>query len=74
MSSGEPLSEELADRLRAVLPSATSIVNIYGCTEVAADATSYEVQQRPQPRPTDTVTPSAARGSASQSDGVQSIR
>ncbi len=48
VSSGEPLPMELANRLHAALPSATHIVNIYGCTEVAADATCYESQATPE--------------------------
>ena len=43
MSSGEALKVDLANSLRAALPPPAVILNIYGCTEVAADATCYEV-------------------------------
>ena len=42
-SSGEPLTVDLLDRVHAVLPRAT-VLNIYGCTEVAADVTCYEAR------------------------------
>ena len=59
-SSGEPLSGELVRRLRGVLPAACRIVNLYGSTEVAADATCFvvegEVAERvPIGRPLDNV-------------------
>ena len=40
--SGEPLPGDLARRARAALPHAR-ILNLYGCTEVAADCTAWEV-------------------------------
>jgi amino acid adenylation domain-containing protein len=59
-SSGEPLAGELARRLRATLPRGCRIVNLYGSTEVAADATCYlvdgEIPDRiPIGRPLDNV-------------------
>ena len=51
MSSGEALTVKLVDRLYAALPSQTVILNIYGCTEVAADATCYEAQWARQDTP-----------------------
>ena len=39
VSSGEPLSEQLLRQLQAALPARMHILNIYGCTEVSADAT-----------------------------------
>jgi amino acid adenylation domain-containing protein len=41
-SSGESLSIELVRRFREALPDAT-LLNIYGCSEVAADVTWHEV-------------------------------
>ncbi|QJY45730.1 non-ribosomal peptide synthetase [Pseudonocardia broussonetiae] len=41
--SGEPLSLALVRRLRAYFPSA-QIINLYGCTEVTADATAHWVR------------------------------
>ncbi|AWN22234.1 hypothetical protein DKM44_02435 [Deinococcus irradiatisoli] len=40
--SGEPLSEGLISRFREVWPQAR-LLNLYGSTEVSADATAYEV-------------------------------
>jgi amino acid adenylation domain-containing protein len=45
-SSGEPLSPELAARLVTLLP-ACRLANVYGSTEVTADATSYVVPATP---------------------------
>jgi amino acid adenylation domain-containing protein len=42
MTSGEALNVELARRFATLLPHAR-LVNVYGSSEVAADATSYEV-------------------------------
>ena len=39
VSSGEPLSEQLLWQLQDTLPEQVCILNIYGCTEVSADAT-----------------------------------
>ncbi|OLF11713.1 hypothetical protein BLA60_12385 [Actinophytocola xinjiangensis] len=39
--SGEPLPADLARRFQTLLPAAT-LVNIYGCTEVMADATWHD--------------------------------
>ena len=50
VSSGEPLTVELVQSLRIVLPPATVILNIYGCTEVAADAASCEASREAQSR------------------------
>ena len=41
VSSGEPLQEQLLRRLQAALPAQAPILNIYGCTEVSADATCF---------------------------------
>ena len=49
-SSGEPLSGQLARQLRGVLPAGCRIVNLYGSTEVAADATCYELEHDPGER------------------------
>jgi amino acid adenylation domain-containing protein len=40
-SSGEPLSRELAERFRQCLPN-SRLLNLYGSSEVSADATCYE--------------------------------
>ena len=45
VSSGEPLTVELLDAVHAALPPTTVVLNIYGCTEVAADATSCEAER-----------------------------
>lgn len=45
VSSGEALTGELVERLRAALPH-LQLVNLYGSTEVAADVTAYEVAER----------------------------
>src|SRR5690606_15273185 len=42
VSSGEPLSAALAQRLRSRCPNAT-VVNLYGMSEVAADSTFHKV-------------------------------
>ena len=39
VSSGEALPPRLLRRLRAVLPPAATVLNLYGCTEVAGDCT-----------------------------------
>jgi amino acid adenylation domain-containing protein len=44
VSSGEPLPPRLAARFRDVLPRAL-LLNLYGSTETAGDATCYEVTQ-----------------------------
>ena len=49
-SSGEPLSGQLARQLRAVLPAGCRLVNLYGSTEVAADATCYQLEHDPGER------------------------
>ena len=41
VSSGEPLSQYLLSQLWAALPQETSVLNIYGSTEVAADVACY---------------------------------
>ena len=41
VSSGEPLSQDLLAQLRGGLPRETSVLNLYGSTEVAADVTCY---------------------------------
>ena len=41
-SSGEPLSKELAERFRKFLPNST-LLNLYGSSEVSADATYHEM-------------------------------
>ena len=43
-SSGEPLSRELADRFRQCLPNG-KLLNLYGSSEVSADATCYETRK-----------------------------
>jgi amino acid adenylation domain-containing protein len=43
-SSGEPLSRELAERFRQCLPNA-KLLNLYGSSEVSADATCYETRK-----------------------------
>ena len=42
-SSGEPLSRELAERFRQCLPNG-KLLNLYGSSEVSADATCYETR------------------------------
>jgi surfactin family lipopeptide synthetase C len=58
-ASGEPLTGADVRRIRAVLPTCR-VWNIYGCTEVAADATAHEVtgveERVPIGRPMDNVT------------------
>ena len=44
VSSGEPLPEQLFRQLQSALPVHMYILNIYGCTEVSADATSCCLQ------------------------------
>ena len=46
VSSGEPLPAELARRFRARLPG-TTLLNLYGSTEVAADVTYYDTALLP---------------------------
>jgi amino acid adenylation domain-containing protein len=48
--SGEPLGTELLSRLRAALPGCR-VVNLYGSSEVAGDATCAEVTGLPEGRP-----------------------
>ena len=43
-SSGEPLSRELAERFRQCLPN-SKLLNLYGSSEVSADATCYETRE-----------------------------
>jgi len=50
VSSGEPLPGELAGRLRALLPAGCRLLNLYGSTEVAADATWFEITGEPGER------------------------
>ena len=66
VSSGEPLTVGLLHRLCAVLPPATRIINIYGCTEVAADATWYEAQATPKLQSKALKRPSTSDNSAVQ--------
>lgn len=42
VSSGELLPKDLADCFKEKMPDAT-LINLYGCSEVSADATCYEV-------------------------------
>ncbi|GHO56593.1 non-ribosomal peptide synthetase [Ktedonobacter robiniae] len=46
--SGEALSRELVQRFQVALPGAT-LLNLYGSSEVAADATCYELPAGTQP-------------------------
>ena len=48
VSSGEPLSEELYIRFRAAHPEAT-LLNLYGSTEISADATCFEMAPNSDP-------------------------
>ena len=48
ISSGETLTNRLAQQLKQSLPEACKLLNVYGCTEVAADATCHEVLRAPQ--------------------------
>jgi len=41
VSSGEALPERLLRQVQDALPAQTSVLNIYGCTEVSADATCF---------------------------------
>jgi amino acid adenylation domain-containing protein len=43
-SSGEPLSKELAERFYQCLPN-SKLLNLYGSSEVSADATCYETRK-----------------------------
>ena len=43
ISSGEPLNRGLANQLQQQLPPGCKLLNVYGSTEVAADATCFEV-------------------------------
>ncbi len=43
VSSGEPLTWQLARQLQGALPLGCTLLNIYGSTEVAADCTAFEV-------------------------------
>ena len=45
VSSGEPLPEQLFRQLQEVLPADLYVLNIYGCTEVSADATCCCLQE-----------------------------
>ncbi len=74
VSSGEPFTEELLDGLRAAAPSATVILNVYGCTEVAADATSFEANRMPQSRRTTSVEASTTIDSPLRPDAVHTSR
>lgn len=48
-SSGEPLSTELAKEFFEYFESQRQrLVNLYGCTEISSDATSYEIQSMEQ--------------------------
>ena len=51
VSSGEPLPEQLLRQLQDALPGQTSVLNIYGCTEVSADATCYCATPLPREAP-----------------------
>ena len=42
ISSGEPLQEQLLMQLQDALPPHCTILNVYGCTEVSADATCFD--------------------------------
>ena len=42
LSSGEPLQEPLLIQLQDALPAHATILNVYGCTEVSADATCFD--------------------------------
>ncbi len=48
--SGERLDATLVDRFRSALPAAT-LLNVYGMSEVMADATAYEVTSPGAPAP-----------------------
>ncbi len=43
ISSGEPLTVALAQALRQCLPDSCSLLNMYGCTELAADCTCLDI-------------------------------
>jgi len=43
ISSGEPLTVALAQALRQCLPDSGSLLNLYGCTELAADCTCLDI-------------------------------
>lgn len=43
ISSGEPLPNALAGRLRLCLPASCCLLNLYGSTELAADCTCFRV-------------------------------
>ena len=43
ISSGEPLTVALAQALRQCLPDSCSLLNLYGCTELAADCTCFDI-------------------------------
>lgn len=43
VSSGEQLPLQLARSLQQVLPTDCKLLNLYGCTEVAADCTRYDM-------------------------------
>jgi len=43
ISSGEPLTVALAQALRQCLPDSCSLLNLYGCTELAADCTCLDI-------------------------------
>ncbi|DBA85609.1 TPA: hypothetical protein ACH3X1_005188 [Trebouxia sp. C0004] len=43
ISSGEPLTLALAQVLRLCLPASCTLLNLYGCTELAADCTCFDV-------------------------------
>ena len=57
VSSGEPLSERLLRQLQEVLPAHACILNIYGCTEVSADATCCCLQAQLREAPATFVAP-----------------
>lgn len=48
VSSGEPLQEQLLWQLQDALPVKATILNIYGSTEVSADATCFCVSSLPR--------------------------
>ncbi|PNH12792.1 putative acyl-activating enzyme 19 [Tetrabaena socialis] len=45
VSSGEPLPTYVASELLEALPESAHALNLYGCTEVTADCTWYEVKR-----------------------------
>ncbi|GIM12369.1 hypothetical protein Vretimale_15759 [Volvox reticuliferus] len=45
VSSGEPLAVDLAANLSKALPDGARLLNLYGCTEVTADCTWFELER-----------------------------